>query len=57
VVEGACDKLLRLGWAKQVADQIRESHSAVVDAAGHCPQIEQPAVVNKLLVEFLGARP
>jgi len=56
VVEGACDKLLPLGWAKQVADQIRDGRSAVVDAAGHCPQIEQPAVVNKLLVEFLGAR-
>jgi pimeloyl-ACP methyl ester carboxylesterase len=56
VVEGACDKLLPLGWAKQIADQIRDSRSAVVDAAGHCPQIEQPAVVNQLLVEFLGAR-
>jgi 2-hydroxymuconate-semialdehyde hydrolase len=57
VVEGACDKLLPPGWAKQIADQIRESRSAVVDAAGHCPQIEQPAVVNKLLVEFLTGIP
>jgi 2-hydroxymuconate-semialdehyde hydrolase len=56
VVEGACDKLLPPGWAKQIADQIRDSRSAVVDSAGHCPQIEQPAVVNKLLVEFLGAQ-
>jgi 2-hydroxymuconate-semialdehyde hydrolase len=56
VVEGACDKLLPPGWAKEVADQIRESCSAVVDAAGHCPQIEQPTVVNELLVEFLGSR-
>jgi 2-hydroxymuconate-semialdehyde hydrolase len=56
VVEGACDKLLPPGWAKEIADQIRESRSAVVDAAGHCPQIEQPAIVNELLVEFLGLR-
>jgi len=25
----------------------------VVEAAGHCPQIEQPAAVNELLLEFL----
>jgi pimeloyl-ACP methyl ester carboxylesterase len=25
----------------------------VVEAAGHCPQIEQSAVVNELLLEFL----
>jgi 2-hydroxymuconate-semialdehyde hydrolase len=57
VVEGGRDKLLPLGWAKEIADQIRESRSVVVDAAGHCPQIEQPAVVNELLVKFLDARP
>lgn len=57
VVESACDKLLPLGWAKQIADQIRDSRSVAVDAAGHCPQIEQPAAVNQLLVEFLGAQP
>ncbi|HYB37340.1 MAG TPA: alpha/beta hydrolase, partial [Mycobacterium sp.] len=57
VVEGGGDKLLPVGWAKQVADQIPGGRSAVVDAAGHCPQIEQPAVVNDLLLEFLGSRP
>jgi 2-hydroxymuconate-semialdehyde hydrolase len=54
VVEGACDKLLPLGWAKEIADQIPDGRSAVVEAAGHCPQIEQPSVVNELLLEFLG---
>ena len=53
VVEGACDKLLPPGWAKQVADQIRDGRSAVVEAAGHCPQIEQSSIVNELLVDFL----
>jgi pimeloyl-ACP methyl ester carboxylesterase len=53
VVEGACDKLLPLGWAKEIADQVPGGRSAVVEAAGHCPQIEQSAIVNELLLEFL----
>ncbi|MGH3557065.1 MAG: alpha/beta fold hydrolase [Mycobacterium sp.] len=53
VVEGACDKLLPLGWAKEIADQIPDGRSAVVEAAGHCPQIEQAPIVNELLLEFL----
>ena len=53
VVEGACDKLLPLGWAKEIADQISGARSAVVEAAGHCPQIEQSAIVNEMLLEFL----
>ncbi|MGH3969235.1 MAG: alpha/beta fold hydrolase, partial [Mycobacterium sp.] len=53
VVEGACDKLLPLDWAKQITAQIPGGRSAVVDAAGHCPQIEQPAIVNALLLDFL----
>ena len=56
VVEGGCDKLLPLGWAKEIADQIPQGRSAVVEAAGHCPQIEQSAIVNKLLLEFLQLR-
>ena len=53
VVEGACDKLLPTGWSKQIADQIPEARWAVVDSAGHCPQIEQAAIVNDLLLTFL----
>lgn len=53
VIEGGSDKLLPAGWAKEIADQIPRGRSAVVDAAGHCPQIEQPAIVNELLLEFL----
>lgn len=55
VIEGGCDKLLPLGWAKEIADQIPRGRSAVVEAAGHCPQIEQPAIVNELLLQFLTA--
>jgi 2-hydroxymuconate-semialdehyde hydrolase len=53
IVEGGCDKLLPRGWAKDIADQIPAGRSAVVEAAGHCPQIEQSATVNELLLEFL----
>lgn len=52
VVEGACDKLLPPGWSKQIADQIPEGRSVVVDGAGHCPQIEQAEQVNDLLLDF-----
>jgi 2-hydroxymuconate-semialdehyde hydrolase len=53
VVEGGCDKLLPLGWAKEIADQIAGARSVVVEEAGHCPQIEQPLIVNDLLLKFL----
>ena len=46
------DKLLPAGWAAQIAKQI-DGRSAVVDKAGHCPQIEQPADTNALILEFL----
>jgi 2-hydroxymuconate-semialdehyde hydrolase len=56
VVEGGCDKLLPPGWAKEIADQIPHGRSAVVAAAGHCPQIEQPSIVSELLLGFLQLR-
>ncbi|WP_236735109.1 alpha/beta fold hydrolase [Mycolicibacterium elephantis] len=53
VVEGGGDKLLPAGWAAEIAGQIRGARSAVVNDAGHCPQIEQADVVNGLLLQFL----
>jgi pimeloyl-ACP methyl ester carboxylesterase len=53
VVEGGSDKLLPTGWAAEIAALIPGARSAVVDEAGHCPQIEQPSAVNELLVGFL----
>jgi 2-hydroxymuconate-semialdehyde hydrolase len=55
IVEGGGDKLLPAGWAAEIAGQIADARSAVVDAAGHCPQIEQPDVVNDLLLRFFAA--
>jgi 2-hydroxymuconate-semialdehyde hydrolase len=53
VIEGAGDKLLPPGWAADVAGRIAHGSSAVVEDAGHCPQIERPEVVNALLLGFL----
>jgi 2-hydroxymuconate-semialdehyde hydrolase len=53
VVEGGDDKLLPAGWAAQIAKQIDGARSVVVDKAGHCPQIEQSAAINELLLDFL----
>lgn len=53
VVEGACDKLLPRGWAAEIAKQISMGRSAVIEQAGHCPQIEQPNTVNESLMAFL----
>jgi pimeloyl-ACP methyl ester carboxylesterase len=53
VIEGAGDKLLPPGWAADIAGRISHSRSAVIDGAGHCPQLERPDVVNALLLEFL----
>lgn len=55
VVEGSGDKLLPPGWAAEIAGQIEGGRSVVIDAAGHCPQIEQSATVNEVLADFFGA--
>jgi 2-hydroxymuconate-semialdehyde hydrolase len=55
IVEGACDKLLPPGWAKEIAGQIPDGRSAVIEAAGHCPQIERSGDVNAVLLDFLAA--
>jgi 2-hydroxymuconate-semialdehyde hydrolase len=54
VIEGGGDKLLPQGWAADIAGRIAGARSAVVDGAGHCPQLERPDRVNELLLEFLG---
>ncbi|MFE6921874.1 alpha/beta fold hydrolase [Nocardia sp. NPDC057663] len=52
-VEGAGDKLLPAGWAEELARRVPHGVHAVVPDAGHCPQLEQPAMVNELLLDFL----
>lgn len=55
VVEGGDDKLLPAGWAAEIAKEIDGARSVVIDGAGHCPQIEQSATVNRLLLDFLAS--
>ncbi|MCV7229003.1 alpha/beta fold hydrolase [Mycolicibacterium komossense] len=57
VVEGGGDKLLPAGWAAEIAGQIPGARSAVIDDAGHCPQIERPQPVNELLLSFFADQP
>ncbi|OLP02393.1 alpha/beta hydrolase [Mycolicibacterium porcinum] len=53
IIEGDRDKLLPSGWAAEIAGQIAGARSAVIPRAGHCPQIEQPAALTAVLLEFL----
>lgn len=53
IIEGDRDKLLPSGWAAEIAGQIAGARSAVIPGAGHCPQIEQPAALIAVLLEFL----
>lgn len=53
VIEGGGDKLLPSGWAAEIAGQIPDARSVVIDDAGHCPQIEQPQATNEVLMNFL----
>ncbi|OBK68602.1 alpha/beta fold hydrolase [Mycolicibacterium fortuitum] len=53
IVEGERDKLLPSGWAGEIAGQINGARSVVIAGAGHCPQIEQPAALTAVLLEFL----
>jgi pimeloyl-ACP methyl ester carboxylesterase len=57
VVEGGADKLLPPGWAAELAARIPDARSAVVEGAGHCPQLERPEAVNALLLDFLDRQP
>jgi len=52
IVEGGRDKLKPPGWAKDLANEIPDATSAVIELAGHCPQIEQPDAFHELLLAF-----
>ncbi|WP_067970407.1 alpha/beta fold hydrolase [Aminobacter aminovorans] len=53
VIAGADDKLKPKGWQTDVANAIPGARSVLVADAGHCPQIEQPAITNEVLIRFL----
>jgi 2-hydroxymuconate-semialdehyde hydrolase len=53
VIAGENDKIKPHGWWNELTDQMPNARAAVVSDAGHCPQIEQPKIVNELLLDFL----
>jgi pimeloyl-ACP methyl ester carboxylesterase len=56
MVAGGDDKLKPVGWAAEIAKRIPEGDSLVVDNAAHCPQVEQPELVNQMILDFFAAR-
>ena len=53
IVAGANDKLKPPGWWDELTSQMADTAVVVVPEAGHCPQIEQPGIVNAALLRFL----
>lgn len=55
VVVGALDTITPLDEARAMARAIPGARLEVVEGAAHLPGLEQPAVVNFLLADFIGA--
>lgn len=54
LVAGAEDNLRMPGYADEMRREIARSRLAVIEDAGHCPQIDQPETFNRLVIDFLG---
>ncbi len=52
VVEGGDDKIKPSGWSEEIAAGIPDATATTVADAAHCPQIEQAAAVDRLLLDF-----
>lgn len=55
IVAGEADKIKPFGWWTELADQMAGAQVALIPDAGHCPQLENPALVNQVLTDFLFA--
>jgi pimeloyl-ACP methyl ester carboxylesterase len=55
MIAGALDRLRLEGYATPVAKQIPQGQAVVLPDCGHCPNIEQPGLVSKHLIEFLSS--
>lgn len=53
VVHGADDQIVPLQEARQMADKIPGAQFEMIPLAGHLPNLEQPELFNKLLMEFI----
>jgi pimeloyl-ACP methyl ester carboxylesterase len=54
IIAGADDKLRLPGYAQELAAKFRLAELHVLDACGHCPNIERAADVNRILLDFFG---
>jgi 2-hydroxymuconate-semialdehyde hydrolase len=55
IMAGEQDKLKPSRWWEELTGQIAHARVATIPDAGHCPQIEQPELVNQILIDFLRA--
>jgi pimeloyl-ACP methyl ester carboxylesterase len=53
VLVGEEDRLTPPAMAKTIADAIPGARLAVIPTAGHLSNIEQPALFNRLILDFL----
>lgn len=56
VIWGESDRIFTPGYGRAYADSFARGRFALVTAAGHLPQIEQPVATLALVDEFLAAR-
>ncbi len=54
VVAGAEDRLREPGYAQGLAERIPDCELHVLEACGHCPNIEMAETFNRLVIDFLG---
>ena len=55
LVAGREDKLRERDYAPALATRFRQAAVHVLDACGHCPNIERPAEVARLMAAFIGS--
>lgn len=54
IVAGEKDKIKPYDWWKELTGKMAHTEILLVPEAGHCPQIENPDLVNEALIRFLG---
>ena len=56
IIAGENDKIKPHGWWEELIGQMPNARVVTVPEAGHCAQLEQPEVVNSVLLDFLSAK-
>jgi len=53
ILWGRQDLTTPLEHSEKLLELIAQAQRSIIEDAGHLPQLEQPGVVNKLLIEYL----